>query len=137
MKQRASEWAWRALALCLVAVTCRPKVPDADARTRLITALRDSVGAAVNPDVGFITDGGHRESHLYVTFDTSAAPALSDPLFDERARDLARFALRHYEKVSDLDSVTVATRQLRQPGVWQVQHRRTFAVAGLKEPGAP
>jgi hypothetical protein len=127
----------RLFAFCLAAVACHPNAPDSDARARLATVLRDSLGGIADPNVGFISDGGHRESHLYVTFDTSAAPNVSESLFERRARDLARFAVRHYDKASKLDSVTVATRELRQAGVWRVHHRRAFAIASLKEPGAP
>ena len=127
-----------AFALCLVAAAaCHPRAADADPRTRLIAVLRDSLGEAAHPEVAFIANGGRPESHLYVTLDTSAVPNLPDSLFDGRARDLARFAVRHYEQANSLDSVTVATRELQQPGAWRVHHRRAFAVAGLDDNGAP
>ena len=121
----------------LAAVACHPRAPDSDARARLAAILRDSLGGSADPNVAFITDGGHRESHLYVTFDTTIVPNVSDSLFGFRARDLARFVVRHYDKLGELDSVTVATRELIQPGAWRVLHSRAFAVAGLSGPDAP
>jgi hypothetical protein len=99
--------------------------------------LRDSLGTTTNPKVAFIIDGGRRDSHLYVMFDTAAVGNVSDSVFEQRARILARFAVRHYDKVGELDSVTVATRELVQPGVWRLHHSHAFAITGLNEPNAP
>jgi hypothetical protein len=123
------------LALCLPSASCGPKTPGA--RARLTTVLRDSLGEGVKPNVGFLADGGGPGSHLYVTLDTDAVPNESDSLFARRARDLARFAVRHYERAGNLDSVTVAVQEAWQPGVWRVVHSRAFAIASLKEPSAP
>ena len=131
---------WRILfvfAFCLAEVACQPEAPDSRALARLTVALRDSLGRAADPNAAFITDGGHRESHLYLTFDTTAVPNASDSVFEDRARDLARFAVSHYERASDLDSITVATRELVQPGAWRVHHRHSFVISGLKVTGAP
>jgi hypothetical protein len=125
------------LAICLPLAGCSPKAPGADARARLTTVLRDSVGEGVKPNVSFLADGGRPESHLYVTLDADAEPSESDSLFVRRARDLARFAVRHYERAGNLDSVTVALQEFWQPGVWRVVHSRAFAIASLKEPSAP
>ncbi|MFN2638481.1 MAG: hypothetical protein ABR585_15910, partial [Gemmatimonadaceae bacterium] len=114
-----------------------PRAPESEARARLATVLRDSLGRIADPNVAFIVDDGHRDSHLYVMFDTTAAPNVSDSVFQLRARDLARFAMRHYEKAGELDSVTIATRESVQSGVWRIHHTRAFAVANLKEPEAP
>ena len=98
--------------------------------------LRDSLGQSSDARVAFIDDGGRRESHLYVMLDTAAVPNVSDSAFAIRARALARFAVRHYDKARALDSVTISARERGQPGVWKVLHKRTFAVAGLDETNA-
>jgi|SRR4051812_22577127 hypothetical protein len=118
--------------LCLAAVACRSGGPDAAARARLASDLRDSLGRGTDPTVAFIADGGRPESHLYLAFDTTAAPDASDSSFAVRARDLARFAVRHYADAGKLDSITVATREATQPGAWRIHHKRGFAVANLK-----
>jgi len=131
---------WRAislLVLCLAVVACHREAPQSVARAQLASALRDSLGERADPNVAFISDGGPRESHLYLAVDTIAVPGASDSVFERRARDLARFAVRHYGNASTLDSITVATRELQQPGVWRVQHQRAFAIAGLEATSAP
>jgi hypothetical protein len=121
-------------ALFIAAVACHSGDSDADVRARLTDVLRDSLGRTADPNVAFMADGNNRGSHLYVAFDTTAVPNVSDAVFDSRARDLARFAVRHYERASNLDSITVATRERLQPGIWRVHHRRSFAMADLNEP---
>jgi hypothetical protein len=137
MVQIARRAVLRAFVFCLAAVACHPKASDSEARTRLARILRDSLGQSSDPNVAFITEGDRRDSHLYVMFDTTAIPNVSDSVFERRARDLARFAVRHYDEASKLDSVTVATRESVQRGVWKIRHSRAFAVAGLNESGAP
>ena len=99
--------------------------------------LRDSLGQRGDARVAFIDNGGRRESHLYVMLDTAAIANVSDSAFAIRARAVARFAVRHYDNASALDSVTVSAREQGQPGVWKVHHRRAFAVAGLEGSNAP
>lgn len=123
-------------AISVTAVACHTRSRDSDARGRLVSILRDSLGEAAGPNVAFITSA-QSQSHLYVTFDTTVAPAVSDSVFELRARDLARFAVRHYDQASELESVTVATRELMQPGLWRVHHSSAFAIAGLKETDSP
>jgi hypothetical protein len=60
-------------------------------------------------------------------FDTTVAINASDSMFAARALDIARFALRHYDKATQLDTITIATRKAVERGFWQVQHTRTFA----------
>jgi hypothetical protein len=122
------------LAFSLAAFACDPKGPESEARDRLATDLRDSLGSAADPNVAFITNGAEKDSHLYVMFDTTAFANVSDSIFELRARDLARFAMRHYEKASRLDSVTVAARESVRPDVWRVHHTRTFTSAQVKNP---
>jgi hypothetical protein len=126
-----------ALVFCLAPLACAREGHESEARARLATILRDSLGATTDPNVAFITDGGHRNSHLYVMFDTTAVPNVSDSVFELRARDLARFAMRHYEKAGELDSVTVATRESVQPGLWRIHHSSAFGVPRLKERRVP
>jgi hypothetical protein len=126
-----------AIAILLFAPACNPKASESQAREALARVLRDTLGPTTNPNVAFIIDGGRRDSHLYLMFDTTAVPNVSDSLFDLRARNLASFAMRHYDKASQLDSVTVATREALQPGVWRLHHSRAFATASLKEPTVP
>ena len=125
------------LAFCVAALACDPKGPESEARARLATDLRDSLGSAANPSVAFIIDGAKRDSHLYVIFDTTFFPNVSDSVFQLRARDVAGFAMRHYEKASHLDSVTVAARDSVQPGGWRIHHTGTFSSALAGKVDAP
>ena len=99
--------------------------------------LRDSLGRSSDASVAFIESGDRRDSHLYVMLDTAAVPNLSDSAFAIRARELARFAVRHYDNASTLDSVTVSARVPGQPGVWKVHHVRAFGVTSLSDAGVP
>jgi len=116
-----------AAAICLALLGCAPNASESEGRNRLAQILRDSLGAASNPNVGFIVDEGKRDSHLYVMFDTTAVANASDSVFAARALDIARFSLRHYDKATQLDSITIATRKAVERGVWRIQHTRTFA----------
>ena len=117
--------------LSLIAPACHRNAPDGDARTQLIAVLGDSLGEGANPDVSFMQNGGRPESHLYVAFEMPDIPIVPDSGFDIRARDLARFVVRHYAHASELDSISVAAREPMRPGLWRVPHRRTFAIADL------
>jgi len=125
---------WAMCLLCLVALGCHAEAGGVDARTRLAAVLRDSLGAKHDPNVSFLVHGEHQESHLYLTFDTTLVPNVPDSLFGRRARDIAQFSMRHYEKASELDSITVAAREPMQPGAWRVVHSRAFSVASLRAP---
>ena len=126
-----------AVVSCLAAVACQPQDATSAARARLASALRDSLGRSSDANVGVINHGSRASSHLYVMLDTAAVPNVSDSAFAIHARAVARFAVRHYDNASTLDSVTVATREPLQPGVWKVHHKRAFAVAGLSDSSAP
>lgn len=121
-----------ALGFCLASFACEPQGHESQARDRLTRVLRDSLGATTDPNVAFIKDGGSRDSHLYVMFDTTAFPNVSDSVFELHARDLARFAIRHYDQAEMLDSVTVESREAVKPGMWRIHHTRAFAIAELK-----
>jgi hypothetical protein len=115
-----------AAAFCLAFLGCERNDLESAARNRLAQVLRDSLGQRSNPNVAFIVDGGRRDSHLYVMFDTTAVANASDSVFALRALDIARFSLRHYDKATELDSITIATRKSVERGVWRIQHTRTF-----------
>ncbi len=117
------------LTLILGAAACEKEGHEAEARARLRSDLRDSLGAATDPEVAFI---GRRGSHLYVHFDTTAFANLSDSAFVVRARDVARFSLRHYQKAQDLDSITVGARENVKPGLARIHHTAAFGIAGLQ-----
>ena len=126
-----------AFALGALAVACRPEAPDDVDRTRLAEALRDSLGRRVHADVAFMNDGGRQNSHLYVAFDTIVPPTVSNATFELRARELARFALRHYAHAEKLDSITVASREPLQPSIWRIHHLHTFSTARLALASTP
>ena len=113
------------LGLSLLTLACSPKGPEPEARDRLSQVLRDSMGTTTNPNVAFIIDGGRRDSHLYLIFDTTAVGNVSDSVFEHRARDFAQFAVRHYDKAGELDSVTVAIRS--ETAKWS----KVLEVAGI------
>ena len=121
-----------AFVLVVGAVACNGKGPEAEARAHLTSILRDSVGAATDPKVAFIIDGNDRDKHLYVHFDTSAFPNMSDSAFGLRARKVAQLSMRHYEKADNLDSITIVSRENLKPGVARIHYRRAFSVAQLR-----
>ena len=126
-----------ALGFSLAPLGCEPQGHESEARDRLTRVLRDSLGATTDPNVGFISDGGGRGSHLYVLLDTTAFPNVSESVFELHARDLARFAIRHYDQAEMLDSITVASREAVKPGTWRIHHTRAFAVGRLKGASVP
>jgi hypothetical protein len=100
-------------------------------RGRLQSALRDSVGMSADPQVGLISDGGPRGSHLLIQLDTPAFSNLGDPQFVDSARRIARFATRHYTGSQYVDSVTVMARMRVQSGLWKIHHAETFGMREL------
>lgn len=114
------------------AVACNEKGPEPEARASLTSILRDSVGAATDPKVAFIIDGNDRDKHLYVHFDTSAFPNMSDSAFGLRARKIAQLSMRHYEKPDNLDSITIVSRENLTSGVARIHYRRAFSIAQLR-----
>jgi hypothetical protein len=121
-----------AFPLLLGALACDKKGPESEARASLTSILRDSIGAATDPKVAFIIEGNDRDKHLYVHFDTSAFPNMADSAFGLRAREIAQLSMRHYEKLDNLDSITVASRENLEPGVARVHNRRAFSIAQLR-----
>jgi hypothetical protein len=119
--------------VCFGAAACEKNGPESEARARLASILRDSLGVATEANVAFIVDGRSRDRHLYVLFDTTAFANLSDSAFVVRARDVARFSLRHYEKAQALDSITVASRETLTLAEARIHHTATFAIAELRE----
>jgi len=108
-------------------VSCKTRPVD-NARENLAAVLRDSLGAATNPEVAFRKDS----THLLVQFDTVAFPDLSDSAYAKRAEEIGRFVERHYESGGSIDSVTVMAHQLLSPGAWKIRQERTFAAAALR-----
>src|SRR4051812_14208915 len=121
-----------AFTLLVGAVACDEKGPEPEARASLTSILRDSVGAATDPKVAFIIEGNDRDKHLYVHFDTSAFPNMSDSAFGLRARKIAQLSMRHYEKAGNLDSITIASRENLKPGVARIHYQRAFSIAQLR-----
>jgi len=80
-----------------------------------------------DPQVGFLTDS----THLRVALSTIAFPTMPDSVLTERARRIGGFALTHYEKANQLDSVSVLYREAVSPGIWHIRHKRTFTIASL------
>jgi hypothetical protein len=100
-----------------------------DSRERLASALRDSLGKAADPHVAYQRDS----RHLQVELATAAFPTMAEPALTGQARAIGSFALRHYERANELDSVTVLYREAApNPGIWYIRHTRTFPVASLR-----
>jgi hypothetical protein len=97
-------------------------------REKLKAVLRDSIGAATNPQVSYLNN----DKHLLVQFDTTAFASLSDSVFTLRAKEIGGFSKRHYEKPADLDSISVMAHEQVQPGVWKIRQMRTFSVSALR-----
>jgi hypothetical protein len=121
-----------ALPLLVGALACGENGPEREARANLTSILRDSVGAATDPKVAFIIEGNDQDKHLYMHFDTSAFPNMTDSAYGLRAREIAQLSMRHYEKINNLDSITVASRENLEPGVARIHHRRAFSIAQLR-----
>ena len=113
------------LPLLALAAAC---LGPANSRERLASALKDRVGEAADPDVGFMRDS----THLLVNLATVAFRTVPDSVLTVQARDIGAFALRHYERANEVDSVTVLYREKVSSGFWYVRHERTFPVAELR-----
>lgn len=102
---------------------------DETSRERLGAALEEMLGKEAEPLVAFQKDS----THLVVQLSTFAFPTVSDPALTEQAKTIASFALGHYEKPNELDSVTVRYREKAPaPGVWYIRHTRTFPVENIR-----
>ena len=110
----------------LMAACIRP-TPD-NSRTRLASVLRASLGDAADPQVAFEKDS----THLLVQLATVAFPTVSESQLSDEAKHIGRLAFQHYERVNELDSVTVLYREAVRSGVWRIRHERTFAVEELR-----
>jgi len=106
---------------------CVGVTPD-NSRTRLASVLRDSLGAAADPQVAFAKD----PTHLLVQLATVAFPTVSESELSDEAKSIGGFAFKHYERANELDSVTVLYREKVRSGVWWIRHERTFAVGELR-----
>jgi len=114
------------MVLLAIFVACGGPV---NSRERLASILRDSLGEAADPHVAYQRDS----THLLVELATAAFPTVADSILTGQARAIGGLALRHYEKVNQLDSVTVLYREASpRSGVWYIRHERTFPVANLR-----
>jgi hypothetical protein len=115
----------RLLPFLALAAAC---LGPANSRERLAAALKERVGEAADPDVAFLKDS----THLLVNLATVAFRTVPDSVLTVQARDIGRFALGHYERANELDSITVVYREAVSPGLWYVRHTRTFPVGDLR-----
>lgn len=113
--------------LSALMAACVGATPD-NPRTRLASVLRDSLGAAADPQVAFQKD----PNHLLVELATVAFPTVSESELSDEAKHIGGFAFKHYERANELDSVTVLYREKVRSGVWWIRHERTFAVEELR-----
>jgi hypothetical protein len=112
------------LLVCLVFGCAKAGNP----RERLASALSDSLEKAADPHVAFVRDS----THLQIELANAAFPAVPDSVRTNQASDIGRFALRHYERANELDSITVMYRDSVRPGVWNIRHTRTFPAGDLR-----
>ena len=118
---------WRiGLVVLALATACVGPAKD-ESRERVASALRERLGEAADPQVAFQRDS----AHLLVRLATVAFPTVSDSLLTVQARSIASFALGHYEKANQLDSVSVLYHEAVRPGVWHIRHARSFSVENL------
>jgi hypothetical protein len=113
--------------LSALMAACGGVTPD-NSRTRLASVLRDSLGAAADPQVAFEKDS----THLLVELATVAFRTVSESELSDEAKHIGGFAFKHYERANELDSVTVLYREKVRSGVWWIRHDRTFAVEELR-----
>ena len=106
---------------------CVGVTPD-NSRTRLASVLRDSLGAAADPQVAFQRDS----THLLVQLATVAFPTVSEAELSDEAKHIGGFAFQHYERANELDSVTVLYHEKVRSGVYWIRHERTFPVEQLR-----
>jgi hypothetical protein len=116
----------RLLPLLALAAAC---LGPANSRERLASALKDRVGEAADPQVAFMRDS----THLQVELATVAFRTVPESVLTVQARDIGAFALRHYERANEVDSVTVLYREAVSPGLWYIRHIRTFPVGDLRD----
>lgn len=108
-------------------VACWGCTPDGP-RENVASALREKLGEAADPKVGFQPDS----THLLVHLATVAFPTVPENELTRRARAIASFAFRRYANASDADSVTVLYREAVRPGMWWIRHERTFSAETLR-----
>ena len=128
-----------AFVLVLVSLGC-VAAPNTPERKEVASVLKERLGDASQPDIGYIRNN----AHLLVNLSTTAFPSLADSILAPRAREIATLALESYKLRKDLDSVTVVFREKAGTGMWWIRYERGFATteAGLntthkESPGAP
>ena len=104
------------------------------ARQRVASLLREQLGDAADPQIGFMRDS----THLLVDLSTAAFPVLVDSMLTKRARGFAVTALKNYEMSKSLDSITVTyNERLGHKGGGWLRHFDTFPVSDLRDVNAP
>jgi hypothetical protein len=116
----------RWLLLLTIAAACAGSQKD-QSRDRVASALRDTLGKTADPQVAFVRDS----THLLVQLSGDALPTASDSVTEETRR-IGNFALRHYERANELDSVTILYHRPVRPGVWRILQTRAFPVESLR-----
>lgn len=116
-----------ALLVLAFATACGGPAED-QSRERVASTLRERLEEAADPQVAFQRDS----THLLVRLATVAFPTVPDSVLTERSRSIGSFALRHYEKANQLDSVSVLYHEAVRPGVWHIRHARSFSVENLR-----
>ena len=117
----------RWLLLLFVAAACAGSQKD-QSRDRVASALRDTLGQTADPEVAFVRDS----THLLVQLSGDVLPTASDSALTEEARRIGIFALRHYERANELDSVTILYHRKVRRGLWHILQMRAFPVESLR-----
>jgi hypothetical protein len=116
------------LLIAAVGLACT-RGSENQARERVANALSDTLGKSSDPSVGFL----NYRKHLQVSLSAARFPESSDSAFAAQARQIARFALAHYDNAAGLDSITVLDRDPVANGVWRIRHMHTFTVGELRD----
>lgn len=119
--------AYKLTPLLFLAVACMRSAKD-ESRERVARALTEIVGEEADPQIAFQRDS----SNLRVQLLTVAFPTVSEEALTAQAKNIASFALRHYDKAGQLDSVTVVYREPVRRGMWWIRHYRSFSVDSLQ-----
>ena len=103
--------------------------PTHRSRKHVASLLSQEIGEAADPQVAFLRDS----THLLVDLSTAAFPTLAESTLTKRARGFAITALKNYDRVDTLDSISVVyTERLGHEGGW-IRHIDAFSVAALRD----
>lgn len=112
----------------LVSISACSADNDAPARTKLAAILTDSLGAAADATPTYLRD----ESHLQIGLSAATFAGMDEASRQVTARKIAQFALRHYTRRAELDSISVFTREIVDKGIARILWSRSFPVTDLK-----